>query len=162
MAQNYDKFSRRGLARHTKVDANALTDLAGCKMIRVPWGAFTQNSTVKTSAGPLGFPGKIVAVYASAATLPAGGTLGDALVAYDASANAEIVITDTGNPEALTAREGATRTLAATNVALAAEDTLEAHTIASDDSVGTAQIGGAYLVWVRPLDESDPAFTVVG
>lgn len=156
---NKVKFSTHGLAYGAAVDVDSLSDrarrrtetrrvvittAAGQKQTAV----FTQNSTVKHNLGPVGQPAILVDAYVSAEQAPAGGTLSWHLVAYDASANAEVVLTDTANPETVTVREAQQLAIAATNVALDADDTVELHCTASDDSVGTAAQGvSVTLVW---------------
>lgn len=143
---NLTKFSERGLNKGARVDIGALSDRASYKVTnhRIVLGAteadtayFTQNETNKHSLGPLGFIGTLVSAHVSSSAVPAGGTLSWGLVAYDASANGEVVLTDTANPESITAREAQALVLATTNVALAADDTVELHCVASNDAVST-------------------------
>lgn len=156
MARNQAPFSRHGLHPHTRVDVGALSPQARRFARVIAGGNFTQDSTVKTQGGPLGIRAKLVAAYVSYATVPAGGTLAVQLVAYDASANAEVLLTEALDPEGLTAREGAAFTLAATNPAvLEPDDTLEVHQIASDDTVSQQQAGGFVVAVLEPV-EDDP------
>lgn len=159
-------FSTHGLAPGAVVDVGSLSDrakryvesrrvvittTAGQKQTAV----FTQNATVKHNLGPVGQPAILRDAYVSAEQAPAGGTLTWHLVAYDASGNAEVVLTETANPEAVTVREAQQLVIAATNIALAADDTVELHCTASDDSVGTAAQGvSVTLVW--EAIETDP------
>jgi hypothetical protein len=150
------KASERGgvLGPGGIIDIGALSERARRKPVRGAAGVFTQNSTVKTSLGPLGFAGILEAAYLSTVTAPAGGALGVKIVAYDASANAEIVLTDVSDPEGLTSREGAAMVLAATNVALEPEDSIEIHTIADNNAVGTAQVGMVVSMMFKPTEET--------
>lgn len=162
-----EKFSARGLNTFSAVDVDALSDVARrhTEMRRVviataagqkQTAVFTQNATVKHNLGPVGRIQTLKAAYLSCETLAAGGTLAVHLVAYDASGNAEIVLTATVNPEALTVREATAFTLAATNVELAAEDTLELHCVASDDAVSQdAQGVSVTCVWA-PTETTPP------
>ncbi len=140
------KFSRNGLAYGAAVDVDALSDrasqVADHRRVIIATAAgqkqtavFTQNATVKHNLGPIGRYATLAAAYVSCETLVAGGALTVGLVAYDASANAEVVLTATLNPEAFTVREGAACTLAATNVALDPDDTLELHCVADNVAV---------------------------
>lgn len=160
------KFSEHGLHYEAAIDVGALSDVArrDVEVRRVviataagqkQTAVFAQNATVKHNLGPVGLGGKLKAAYLSQETLGAGGTLTCQLVAYDASGNAEVVLTDTVNPEAATVREGQAFTIATTNVALAAEDTLELHCAANDVAVTQdAQGVTVTLVWERT--ETDP------
>ena len=158
------RFSERGLERNTRVDAKALSDRAAIFQVRVPVGSFTQNTTTITSGGPLGVPAKLISAYASFGTKPAGGTLVLKAVAYDASGNAAVDLTADYDPETATNREAAALSLDTTNVALAADDTIETHAIASDDTVSAAGVGGYIVLNFRPLAESASSaeFTDVG
>jgi len=162
---NLSKFSEKGLNKGARVDVGALSDRAGYKVesrrvvIATASGqkqtaVFTQNSTVKHNLGPVGVPSTLAAAYVSCETLAAGGTLTWKVVAYDASGDTEIVLTDTLNPEAATVREAAEFTIATTNVALDGLDTVELHCAASDDTVTQdAQGVSVTLVWT-PTEET--------
>jgi hypothetical protein len=153
------KFSEHGLNSENAVDVSALSIIARDRLdtrrvvIATASGqkqtaVFTQNATVKHTLGPVGIPGTLRTAHISFETKPAGGTLTVFLVAYDASANAEIVLTDALDPETAVDREGLAFVLAATNVELAADDTLELHTTASNDAIGTAALGvSVATVW---------------
>lgn len=145
-----NKFSERQAGFNTVVDVAGVQRSVMAKHIAIAGGTYTQNTTVKTTGGPLGFAGTLIAAYISYSTIPAGGTLGARLVAYDASANAEVNLTTVFDPETLTAREAAAMTLDTTNVELAAEDTLEFHTIASNDVVSNAGAGGFITCYFIP------------
>jgi hypothetical protein len=134
------------------IDVNAATYALRRKQLRGSAGNFTQNSTVKTSLGPLGFQAKLAAAYLSFTTLPVGGTLTVRIVAYDATGNAEVILTDALDAEVGTVREGKPFVLATTNRVLNADDTIEIHTIASDDVVGTQQVGGMVSMLFDPVD----------
>ena len=151
---NMSKYSQREQGLYSRIDQLALSPVARRQtVIIVGVGAFTQNATTKFSRGPLGFVGTLKAAYMSARTVPAGGALAVIVKAYDASANAEIALCDSFNPEGLTAREGAALTLAATNVELQADDTIEVHSVADDNAVGTAIVDGfVTLVFERTED----------
>lgn len=138
----------------TRVDVASASPVLRRKNVRGASGAFTQNSTVKTSLGPLGFPGILEAGYFSFTTLPAGGTLQIKIVAYDRSADAEIVLTDPIDPETGTVREGKAFVLAATNVALDADDTIEVHQIADNNAVGTPAAGGFVSLVFKPTEDT--------
>lgn len=154
MAQNCSKFSERALPLYTRVDVAALSPVARRVPVRGASGAFTQNTTVKTSLGPLGFPGILEAGYFSFTQLPAGGTLQIKIVAYDRSADTEIILTDAADPETGTVREGKAFVLATTNVALDADDTIEVHTIADNNAVGTAAAGGFVGLVFKPTEDT--------
>jgi hypothetical protein len=135
---NLAKFSEHGLNKmYRRVDIDSLSDRAKIIQIRqqLPDSTWDLNTTLKHNIGSVGIPGTIVSAYLSQATLVAGGTLTGKIVAYDASANAEVNLTDTINPEAATAREGQALTLATTNMELAADDTLEFHATADNNAV---------------------------
>lgn len=154
MASNKSKFSQFGLHPHARVDIGALSPVARRENVRGAGGAYTQNSTVKTSLGPLGFAGTLESGLFSYTTLPIGGALLVKVVAYDRSADTEIVLTDPIDPETGTVREGKAFVLAATNVALDADDTIEIHTIADNNTVGTAQVGGMYSLMFKRTEDS--------
>lgn len=141
-----------------KMDTNALSDLAGVKRIQVALGAFTQNSTVKAWGGTLGFRGVIVGAYVSFLTVPAGGTLAVNVIMQGASA----LTMATVNPEAATTVVGYAMTLDATNKGTvhAATEVIEVDTVASDDVVGTAHVGGVLTLLVVPVEATTgPVFT---
>lgn len=148
------KFSLYGVPLETRVDVDSASPMLRQKNVRGASGAFTINSTVKTSLGPLGFPGTLVSGYFSFTTFPIGGALGIKIVAYDRSADAEIVLTDVPDPETGTVREGKAFALAATNVALDADDTIEVHTIADNNAVGTAAVGGVVSLMFKPTEDT--------
>lgn len=138
------------------IDAEALSDAAGIKRINIPLGVFTQNSTVTTSGGPLGFRGKLVGAYFSAETLPVGGTLRVDAAVYDASATAQVVLA-TCNPEvaAATASIGLALTLDPTyNDAFIFEPTDVVHglTVADNNTVSTAMVGGFLVLLIAPIE----------
>lgn len=159
MSRTVFKFSEHGLNHEAGIDVAALTDsakrivdtrrvviatAAGQKQTAV----FVINSTVKHNLGPIGIAGTLKAAYISFETLPVGGALTVGLVAYDTSGTAEVVLTDTPNPENDTVRTGAAFALAATNVELAADDTIELHCVADNNAVSTDGQGCTVtLVW---------------
>jgi hypothetical protein len=167
MPDNKSKFSRLGLPYTAAVDVDALSIRARYKTITVPvnisaaagetpTAIFTINATNKHSLGPLGFVGTLKAAYVSVTTVPVGGTLTWKIVAYDASADGEVNLTDTStNPETITAREAQAQVLATTNVELAADDTLEIHCI-SDNNTVTTDAKGLRVTLVFDPTESDP------
>lgn len=155
------KFSEYGLHPEAAIDVDALSDVArrDVEVRRVvittaagqkQTAGYTQNTTVKHNLGAVGLAGTLVAAYLTHETLPAGGALTARVVAYDASANAEVNLTDPVNPEAATVREGQAFTLATTNVALAADDTIELHCAADNSAISQdAQGVSVTLVWER-------------
>lgn len=157
MAHNVKELSKAGLAYQSGVDVGALTVASRYKPFRFTLAGtvWVQNATTKHNLGCLGIAGTVVRAYYSGKTVVAGGTLTGGVVAYDASANAEVVITDTFNPESATAREGFALTIATTNVALAADDTIEFHAVASDSAVTDVTEGVLVLV-VDPAEDSQP------
>lgn len=157
MAFNVKEFSKFGLPRQAGVDLAALTVSARYQVHRFPivGTAWVQNATTKHNLGTIGVAGTVRGAYFSGKTVVSGGTLTAQVVAYDASANAEVVITDAIDPEAATAREGLALVLAGTNVALAANDTLEFHAVASDASV-TDITEGVLTVIFEPSEASQP------
>ncbi len=157
MAHNVTKFSDRGLPYGSGVDLDALTLSARYTVFRFPivGTAYVQNATTKHNLGCVGVAGTVRGAYWSGKTVVAGGTLTGQLVAYDASGNAEVALTDTFNPESATAREGFALTLATTNVALAADDTIELHCVADDNAV-TDITEGVLTVIFEPSEASQP------
>lgn len=157
MAHNVKEFSKAGLPYHAGVDVGALTRAARYQVHRFPivGTAWVQNATTKHNLGALGIAGTIVSAKFSGKTVVAGGTLTGQVVAYDASANAEVVITDAIDPETATAREGLALTLATTNVALAADDTIEFHAVA-DNSAVTDITEGVLTLVVDPSEDAQP------
>lgn len=162
---NLTKFSERGLNKGARVDVDALSPRSAYKVetrrvvIATAAGqkqtaVFTQNATVKHNLGPVGLPMTLVAAYVSQETKGAGGTLSFGLVAYDASADGEVVLTDTVDPEAATVREAQSMAMATTNVELAADDTVELHAVADNNAVSQdAQGVSVTLVWL-PTEET--------
>lgn len=157
MAETKAPFSRYGLARGAAVDVEALSLKARYQVrtFRIAGTVFTASTTTKHSLGPVGVAGTVRAAYLSTRIVPAGGTLTAGLVAYDASGNAEIVLTDTTDPETLTAREARALTLASTNVALAAEDTLELHAIAGSGAI-SPDATDMHVTVLFEVTEADP------
>lgn len=150
------KWSERGQPLYTRIDQDALSPVARRQTVLVlPTGAWTQNTTTKFSRGPLGFVGTLISASVSFRTLPAGGTLSLTVVAYDASANAEIILCDAFNPEVGTVREASALTIAATNVELAAADTIELHSAADNNAVGTAAVDGYVTLVFERSEDSD-------
>lgn len=153
------KFSTHGLAPSVVLDSESLSDRAAEKLdvrrlvIATAAGqkqtaVYIINSTVKHNLGPVGIYGRLLRAYISHETLPAGGTLSAKLVAYDASGNAEVVLTTTIDPEAGTVREAQAFALDTTNVALDPDDTLELHCAASNNAVSQdAQGVSVALIW---------------
>ena len=152
---NKSKFSQRHLNPQTRIDMPALSPVARRQTVmRIPMGDFTQSATDKHSRGPMGFAGTVKAAYASAKTAPVGGTLSTQLKFYDKSAAAEVAITDTLNPEALTAREGTVAVLAAANTEFAADDTLEVHNIADGSAVTQQQVDGYWTLVIERKEDT--------
>lgn len=167
MASSKEKFSVRGLPFESAVDGAALSVIARERVRTIPVyystaagsanaGYFVINTTKKHALGPVGFAGTLTRAYISTVTAPAGGTLDWQIVAYDASANAEIVLTDTStDPEAITAREAQAQVLDTTNVELAADDTLELHCIASNATVTQDAVGLCVTLVFDPVVSSE-------
>lgn len=168
MAVSKAKFSDRGLPFESAVDGAALSVTARERTRSIPLyystaagsanaAYFVQNATKKHTLGPVGFPGTLTRAYISTTTAPAGGTLTWKIVAYDASANAEIVLTDSSatNPESITGREAQAQTLATTNVALDSDDTLELHCIADNNAVSQDAVGLCVTLVFDPLVTSE-------
>lgn len=128
------------------------------RILVLPVGNFTQNTSTAFSRGPLGFRAKLEAAYLSFRTLPAGGTLSNKIGIYDASANAAVDLTATLDPEALTAREGAAFTLAGTNPSvIEADDTIEVYSTADNNAVGTQQVDGYVTLVLIPAEDTPNA-----
>lgn len=151
------------LGPHGIIDSMALSDRARVRRIQVAIGSATQNSTVTTSAGPLGFRGILLGAYASYTTKPAGGTLLLAAQVYDASAAAAVPLAST-DPELFTNRIGTALTELAANATqiLEANDTLEATIAADNNTVTAAGVGGVLTFLVLPIEDSDGSSTVTG
>lgn len=139
MASNRAKYSQRGQNRGTRVDVDALSPVARRRIRELHPGPrttpFTASTTQKHNFGAAGFAGIVKAAYISTAVLPNIATSATVrLVAYDASANTEINLSDAFDVEdsttTLVAREPGAMTLATTNVAIEANDSLELHLIA--------------------------------
>lgn len=131
-----------------RIDTLALSPVARRQATRViPLGDFTQSTTTKYSRGPVGFAGTLKAAYLACRTAPIGGVLSLTLKAYSVSGAAEITLCNSFDPETLVARTGVALTLATTNVALAAADTIEAHETA-DGSAVSQQIVDGYIILV--------------
>lgn len=164
MARSVAPFSEHGLPFEAGVDIASLTTNAAYRITsrRVVLGSteaavanFVINTTKKHSLGPVGFAGTLALAFVSSAVVPAGGTLTWKVVAYSASGDAEVVLTDAADAETITARESQSLVLAATNVAVAAADTLELHCIASNATVTT----DAAQVWVTMVFTPTPSAT---
>lgn len=154
---NKAAFSDKGLPYGAAVDVDALSDVARRRALHltVQGSAWVQNATTKHNLGTLGMAGIVRGAYLSQGVLVSAGTASGRLVAYNASANAEVNLTDTVNPEAATAREGQAFTLATTNVALAADDTLEFHAIADNNAV-SGGTGVTLTVIFEPTETTPP------
>lgn len=138
------------------IDALAVSDAVAIKRVAIPIANFTQNQTARAYGGPLGVRGKLVGAYLSCETVPAGGTLSVQAAVYDASANAEVSLAAI-DPETLTASEGAALTLTAANndaFTIEPEDTLRSLSVASNDLVGTQQVGGYLVLLIAVLEPS--------
>lgn len=131
---NKSKFSAFGLPLESRVDQDALSDVAAGRVFHLRPGPrttpFTASSTVRHNFGAIGRAGIVTGAYISAGVLPNIATSATvALAVRDKSANADIAITDAFDVEdtttALVAREANAMTLAATNVAVEADDTFE-------------------------------------
>ena len=163
-------FSRYGKAPQAIIDADSASDRLAYKILTFPLyystaagaanaGYFVINTTKKHSLGPVGIPGYVRDCYVTFSTIPAGGTLSHKLVAYDASANAEVVLTAAPNPEAATAREGQQLAPTTTNILLAADDNLEYHAVASNDTVTQDAVEVRVTVVFQPVEASPPTIT---
>lgn len=152
---NYSKASERGyVGTHSRMDTAAASQQLRRRVERLPLGAYTQNTTTPYSRGPVGQRVKVIGAWLSHRTLPAGGALTVKLSVYDASANAQVDITETLDGEAGTVREGAAFTLAATNpTVLEADDTWEIVQAADNNAVGTAQVDGYISVLIEPVED---------
>lgn len=138
------------------IDAFSLTDNARIRRIHITVPAFTQNTTVRGYAGPVGCRGIFLGGYVSFTTLPAGGVLSVNIEVYDASATAAVAI-GTADPETGTARIGKALTMDVANDTLVCEptDTLDITTIADNNAVGTAHVGGVVTLLFLPLEPAD-------
>jgi hypothetical protein len=145
-------FSTHGLAPSAIVDVDSLSARARLIQIRVQLPDSTWDIN---TIGSVGIPGTVRSAYLSQATLVAGGTLSGKVVAYDASATAEVDLTDGVNPEAGTARVGQALTLAATNAEIAADDTLEFHATADNNAV-TDGTDVVIVINFEPAEEATP------
>ena len=155
MAVNQTKFSESNLPANTLVDLDSLSPRARYQQVTLGGLTYTQNATTYAATSyTLPFPGILIAANISAQVVPAGGTLAAIVAAYDASANAEIVLCDSFNPETLTAREGAALTVATTNVALDAGDTITIRGTSSNDTV-TTQAQGLSVTLTFQVTEAD-------
>jgi hypothetical protein len=155
---NKSKFSAFGLPLEARVDVDAASPVLRRKVFRVPVPAFTASATVKHNVGPIGYAGTVKAVYISFKTRPNIATSATArLVAWDSSANAEINLTDALDVEDTTTtlvdREAGAMVLAATNVALAADDTFEVHLIAGG-AVTAAHVDGYMTIVFEASEDS--------
>lgn len=150
-------FSDKGLPYGAAVDVDALSDVARRRILHftVQGSAWTQNQTVKHNLGAVGMRGIVRAAYLSQGVLVSAGTASGRVVAYDASANAEVNLTDTVNPESATAREGQAFTLATTNTTLEADDTFEFHAIADNNAV-TGGTGVVVTIVFEPTETTPP------
>lgn len=133
-----------------RVDALSLTDAANIKRVQVTLGAFTQNTTVKAWGGALGFRGTLIGAYISFLTVPAGGALLVNVVVQGSTALTMASV----DPETAVTVVGLAMTLDATNQGAihAATDVIEVDTVADNNSVGTAQVGGICTLLFRVLE----------
>lgn len=156
MTQKYSKYSVRGQPVNQRVDIAALSQRAGDYRVALAAPAFTQNATTRGQQFVVPFPMTLRSAQMAYDVLPIGGTLTVGIVAYDASADAEIVLCDTMNPEvaAMTAREGKAFALATTNVALDTGDTVCIVHTADNNAVSTAQVGGGATLLFTPVDQT--------
>jgi hypothetical protein len=160
---NLAKFSEHGLNKmYRRVDIDALSDRAKYRYNPVPVriatasGAaatayFVQNTSTDHPIGCLGVAGTLVSAVASSSRVPAGGALTWQIVAIEGT---KTVLTDTANPESVSANVGQELTAATTNVALAATEMLYLRCTADNSAVGTdARDVFVTLVWV-PTEET--------
>jgi hypothetical protein len=145
------------------IDAFALTDSARTRTVRVPVAAFTINSTVPGYGGPMGFRGIVLAAYLSAHVAPAGGTLAVNAKVYDKSATTAVTVA-IADPETLTADQGLAMTLQTANdtFVFEADDTVIIDSVADNNAVGTAIVGGYVTLVCLPLEPADGASTRTG
>ena len=149
------KFSESNLPANTLVDLASLSTRARLQQVTIGGLTYTQNATTYAATSyTLPFPGILVAASISAQVVPAGGTLAAIVAAYDESDNAEIILCDSFNPESLTAREGAALTVATTNVALAAGDTITIRGTADNNAVTTQAQGLSVTLTFRVTEET--------
>ena len=163
---NKAKFSAHGLNYEAAIDVAALSDVArrerdprrvviGAAAGQKQTAVFLQNLTVPHNLGAVGIAGTLKAAHLAMETLPAGGALTVQVAAYDASANAQVILTNTVNPEAATVEKGQAFTLATTNTALAADDTIRLLCTA-DNSVVSQDAQGVTVTLVWERTETDP------
>lgn len=161
-------FSERGLNPLQAIDFNSLDIRARFRLdsravvvgsTEAATAYFVINSTKKHSLGPLGLgPALLTGAIISTRVVPVGGSLTCKLVAYDASADAEIVLTDAFDIETITAREGGSLVIATTNVALDAADTIELHCISDNNTVTTDANALKVTMYWNPSQPTDQAY----
>jgi hypothetical protein len=149
------KFSESNLPANTLVDLASLSTRARLQQVTIGGLTYTQNATTYAATSyTLPFPGILVAARISAQVVPAGGTLAAIVAAYDESGNAEIILCNSFDPETLTAREGTALTVATTNVALAAGDTITIRGTADNNAVTTQAQGLSVTLTFRVTEET--------
>jgi hypothetical protein len=152
---NLSKFSEKGQNRGARVDIAALSNRASWKHVQVPVriatasgvehaAHFVINTSKDHRLGPVGLAATLKAAMVSSGQVPAGGTLAWQIVAATTDGTTKVALTDTANPEAVTADVGQALVLAATNAERAATDVYFLRCTASNDAVGT----DARDVWV--------------
>lgn len=160
MAQNCSKASKRVFNATTRTDVDALSPQARYRVIVLDSNSamVVQNaSRILTCTVP--FDCVINAVWFNFQTIPvqAGGTATAGLshVATDGS-TATVIVTAATVLTGYTARVAKAQTLAATNpTEIVAGTTLELTVSASNDAVGTADVGFSATIRVTPV-EDDP------
>lgn len=145
---NKAAFSKKGLSPAAVVDVDALSDRARMSFVAVPvvlstaaggqaTAYFTQNTTTNHPLGPIGVAATLVGAIVSSDRVPAGGTLSWQVVAAMTDGTTFTVLTNTSDPETITANVGQSLVLATTNNARAATDVFFLRATADNNAVGT-------------------------
>lgn len=156
------KMSERDLNFEMAVDVAALSDRAAVRVLTFPLIAlaapngasaavFTQNTSTDHVLGPLGISGTIVRAMVSTARVPSLGTGSFSLYAATTDGTTKTLMTNTVDPEAMTANVGATFTIASTT-ARAATDVLFLRCTADNNAVATDASAVKVTVLVVPTD----------
>ena len=145
---NKAAFSDKGLPYGAAVDVDALSDRAAVSFVTVPvvlstaaggqaTAYFTQNTTTNHPLGALGVPSRLVSAIVSSDRVPVGGTLSWQIVAATTDGTTFTVLTNTADPETITANVGQALTAATTNNNRAATDVFFLRATADNTAVGT-------------------------
>lgn len=161
LTRNVSKFSDAGLPFEARVDILSLTDraawrpvtfqvLTGSAPLSENTAVFVQNASTDHVLGPAGIPCYVRAATVSSSRVASLGAGSYSLYVATTDGTTKTLLTNTVDPEAITANVGSAFTMAATNRLIAATDVFFLRATADNNAVGTDARSVRVTLWLEP------------